>query len=100
MVFLQYRKKNESLNFLRMSAKVDATASRVQTAVTMKVYFCFYMALYLIGEVNPSLWKIKYPDVSGCSEEHGLCDQGIGEGSQFHGAGKDHWGLKRKKKQS
>merc|ERR1712037_770933 len=30
------RKKNESLNFLRMSAKVDATASRVQTAVTMK----------------------------------------------------------------
>jgi len=30
------RKKNESLNFLRMSSKVDATASRVQTAVTMK----------------------------------------------------------------
>jgi len=30
------RKKNESLNFLRMSAKVDATASRVQTAVQMK----------------------------------------------------------------
>merc|ERR1712130_1066263 len=30
------RKKNESLNYLRMSAKVDATASRVQSAVTMK----------------------------------------------------------------
>lgn len=30
------RKKNESLNFLRMSAKVDATASRVQSAVAMK----------------------------------------------------------------
>jgi len=30
------RKKNESLNFLRMSAKVDATASRVQSAITMK----------------------------------------------------------------
>ena len=30
------RKKNESLNYLRMSAKVDATASRVQTAVSMK----------------------------------------------------------------
>ena len=29
---------------------------------------------------------------SGCSEEHGLCDQGIGEGSQFHGAGEDHRG--------
>ena len=30
------RKKNESLNYLRMSAMVDATASRVQSAVTMK----------------------------------------------------------------
>lgn len=30
------RKKNESLNYLRMSSKVDAVASRVQTAVTMK----------------------------------------------------------------
>lgn len=30
------RKKNESLNYLRMSSKVDATSSRVQTAVTMK----------------------------------------------------------------
>ena len=30
------RKKNESLNYLRMSGKVDAVSSRVQTAVTMK----------------------------------------------------------------
>lgn len=30
------RQKNQSLNFLRMSARVDAVASRVQTAVTMK----------------------------------------------------------------
>ena len=30
------RKKNESLNYLRMSAKVDAVASRVQSAVAMK----------------------------------------------------------------
>merc|ERR1712223_173264 len=30
------RKKNESLNYLRMSGKVDAVASRVQSAVTMK----------------------------------------------------------------
>ena len=30
------RKKNESLNYLRMSSKIDATASRVQSAVTMK----------------------------------------------------------------
>lgn len=30
------RKKTESLNYLRMSSKVDAVASRVQSAVTMK----------------------------------------------------------------
>merc|ERR1712126_678252 len=30
------RQKNQSLNFLRMSARVDATASRVQSAVTTK----------------------------------------------------------------
>lgn len=30
------RQKNQSLNFLRMSARVDAVASRVQTAVTTK----------------------------------------------------------------
>ncbi|VDL88228.1 unnamed protein product [Schistocephalus solidus] len=29
------RKKNESLNYLRMSSKVDGVAARVQTAVTM-----------------------------------------------------------------
>ena len=46
LIFLCFRKKNESLNFLRMSAKVDATASRVQTAVTMKVC-CLLLYLYL-----------------------------------------------------
>merc|ERR1712062_895483 len=30
------RKKNESLNYLRMPGKVDAVASRIQSAVTMK----------------------------------------------------------------
>ncbi|QQP57584.1 Charged multivesicular body protein 1a, partial [Caligus rogercresseyi] len=30
------RKKNESINYLRMSAKVDAVASRVQSAYKMK----------------------------------------------------------------
>lgn len=28
------RKKNESLNYLRMSARIDAVAARVQTAAT------------------------------------------------------------------
>ena len=30
------RKKNEALNLLRLSSRIDAVASRVQTAVTMK----------------------------------------------------------------
>jgi len=30
------RKKNEALNYLRLSSRVDAVASKVQTAVTMK----------------------------------------------------------------
>jgi charged multivesicular body protein 1 len=30
------RKKNESLNLLRLASRIDATAARVQTAVTMK----------------------------------------------------------------
>ena len=30
------RKKNEGLNYLRMSARVDAVASRVKSAQTMK----------------------------------------------------------------
>ncbi|KAJ3322513.1 Charged multivesicular body protein 1a [Blyttiomyces sp. JEL0837] len=30
------RKKNEALNFLRLASRVDAVASRVQTAVTMR----------------------------------------------------------------
>lgn len=30
------RKKNESLNLLRLASRIDAVASRVETAVTMK----------------------------------------------------------------
>ena len=30
------RKKNEALNLLRLSSRIDAVASRVQTAVTMR----------------------------------------------------------------
>ena len=30
------RKKNESLNLLRLSSRIDAVSSRVETAVTMR----------------------------------------------------------------
>lgn len=34
------RQKNQSLNFLRMAARIDAVSSRVQTAVTTKKVPC------------------------------------------------------------
>lgn len=48
------RQKNQSLNYRRMSARVDAVASRVQTAITTKqvnyalqtivhIAFCLYL---------------------------------------------------------
>lgn len=35
------RKKNEAVNLLRLSSRVDAVASKVQTALTMKSVSCF-----------------------------------------------------------
>lgn len=40
------RKKNESLNYLRLASRVDAVASKVQTAMQMKqVSFCCEISL-------------------------------------------------------
>lgn len=36
------RQKNQGINYLRMSARVDAVASRVQTALTTRKVFIFY----------------------------------------------------------
>lgn len=44
------RKKNESLNYLRMAARVDAVSSKVQTALTMKQVGCAWKEQ--IGERN------------------------------------------------
>lgn len=41
------RKKNESLNYLRMAGKIDAVHSRVQSAATMKaVNQSLYIAMF------------------------------------------------------
>ena len=42
------RQKNQSLNFLRMSARIDATSSRVQSAVTTKKVSKSMEVLHLI----------------------------------------------------
>eukprot|EP00126_Sphaerothecum_destruens_P003584 Sdes_comp17344_c0_seq2m6553 len=51
------RQKNQAVNFLRMSARIDAVASRVQTAVTMK-QVCIYFLLipifvFVVTLTNP-----------------------------------------------
>lgn len=40
------RKKNEGLNYLRMASRVDAVASKVQTAVSMKQVSIIYIFLF------------------------------------------------------
>lgn len=37
------RKKNEALNYLRMSSKIDAVSSKVQSALTMKGVCNFFV---------------------------------------------------------
>jgi charged multivesicular body protein 1 len=47
------RKKNESLNLLRLSSRIDAVASRIQTAVTMqKVIVFFFRSFVNIDNTN------------------------------------------------
>lgn len=53
------RKKNEGLNWLRMASRVDAVASKVQTAVTMK-------------GVSASSRDLGAPSPHGASNHHGL----------------------------
>jgi hypothetical protein len=73
------RKKNESINYLKMSSKVDAVSSRVQSAVTMKgvsLKITFYEVpsriIFFLG-----------------GQKYGLCGQVLGQSHQFHGATKD-----------
>ena len=42
------RQKNQALNYRRMSARVDAVAARVQTAVTMKQVFRTLYKFFLV----------------------------------------------------
>ena len=45
------------------------------------------------GMLSYLVFVFVYLLLAGCSKEHGLCDQGIGEGSQLYGAGEDHRGV-------
>ena len=53
------RKKNESLNYLRMSGKIDAVASRVQSAVTMKGVSLNSLVLFL-SSYHPWIQRSPY----------------------------------------
>ena len=47
------RKKNEALNLLRLSSRIDAVASRIQTAVTMQK-----VITVIFFDLDFKLWKI------------------------------------------
>jgi len=71
------RQKNQSLNYLRMSARVDATASRVQSAVTTKkvtksMEVGISLSLSIISTISVSNLASLLP---GCREGHGRCHE-------------------------
>ena len=40
------RKKNEAVNYIRMAARIDAVAARVQSAATQVIYNIVYTWLF------------------------------------------------------
>lgn len=46
------RKKNEGVNWLRMASRVDAVASKVQTAVTMKG-----VSMWVLSDFTPVWYR-------------------------------------------
>ena len=57
--------------------------------ICMCTFLSFLCSLYFyLQNADRGLITLR----SGCSKEHGLCDQGIGKGSQLYGAWEDHGG--------
>ena len=60
------RKKNETLNYLRLASRIDGVASQVQTAVSMKTVQLFFGILHFIfryqnqWEVSWVLWTLHF----------------------------------------
>lgn len=83
------RKKNEALNLLRLSSRIDATASRVQTAVTMRKVeqsACIHIGF--------SSWNT----FSSGDKQYGQCRQGHGQSDGVHEPRKGKRKKKKKKK--
>lgn len=58
------RQKNQAINYLRMSARVDAVSSRVQTALTTRKVNFFVTSLF------PEFLKVKEYQVIRIKEEN------------------------------
>ena len=52
------RNKSQALNYLRMSARVDAVASRVQTAVTQRKVRCLIVLECIV--LKTTVWTLKF----------------------------------------
>lgn len=88
------RKKNESLNYLRMAARVDAVASRVQSARMMKdvseqahiitdatsLFVCLSVCLFVC-----LLVIMLYDLPVTAHQDHGGCGEGTGPGDANNG---------------
>jgi hypothetical protein len=76
------RQKNQALNYRRMSARIDAVASRVQTAITTKQ----------VGGILPLVSVHRSLSPSGHIIDGG-CGQGYGISYEVNesGEGNHHW---------
>lgn len=96
------RKKNEAVNLLRLSSRVDAVASKVQTAVTMKSVSCFltvnspslfecYKTRGMKYSFQVKFWElltaVNPPSAPpSAHQKHGPGHQSHGEGYELHGS--------------
>ena len=47
----------QALNYMRMSSRIDAVAARVQTAITMKQVYIYYVDIRTMLEIRIRIWS-------------------------------------------
>lgn len=85
------RKKNEAVNLLRLSSRVDAVASKVQTAVTMKSVSYFSQSLNIIKHMwnTKTVLGLHFQNIlflPSAHQKYGSGLQGHGESNEIHGS--------------
>lgn len=53
------REKNQSLNYLRLSSRIDGVASRVEQAIRMRTVTFIYLHVFFLNSPRlPVLWLV------------------------------------------